>query len=99
MPADQPKQGFFAKLWNNYNHSFLFSLSLTYFNTGMSSKVDMGILYMFLNTYKLEPEKANMYMAYIGLPWTPKIVYGIVTHCFPICGSGKRSYVIIMGLL
>ena len=61
--------------------------------------VDMGILYMFLNTYKLEPEKANMYMAYIGLPWTPKIVYGIVMDCFPICGSGKRSYVIIMGLL
>jgi hypothetical protein len=33
------------------------------------------------------------------LPWTPKIVYGIFTDTFPILGSRKRSYLILMGLL
>jgi MFS family permease len=33
------------------------------------------------------------------LPWTPKIIYGIMSDTFPIFGSRKKSYLIIMGLL
>jgi hypothetical protein len=33
------------------------------------------------------------------MPWVPKLVYGIFTDTFPIFGSRKRSYLIIMGLL
>jgi MFS family permease len=40
-----------------------------------------------------------MLLSYLSLPWTPKLLYGIITDCFPICGSGKRSYVFIMGML
>ena len=32
-------------------------------------------------------------------PWTPKICYGLITDTFPIFGSRKRSYLIIMGLV
>jgi hypothetical protein len=35
----------------------------------------------------------------MGLPWTPKIVYGIFTDTFPLFGSRKRHYLIAMGLL
>ena len=31
------------------------------------------------------------------LPWTPKLFYGIITDTFPIFGSRKRSYIILMG--
>ena len=30
-------------------------------------------------------------------PWTPKIIYGIIADTFPIGGSRKRSYIILMG--
>lgn len=33
------------------------------------------------------------------LPWTPKIIYGILSDTFPLFGSRKKSYLIIMGLL
>ena len=33
------------------------------------------------------------------LPWTPKICYGVITDTFPIFGSRKKSYLILMGLL
>lgn len=33
------------------------------------------------------------------LPWTPKIFYGMITDTFPICGSRKKSYIILMSSL
>jgi hypothetical protein len=35
----------------------------------------------------------------MNLPWTIKIVYGIFTDTFPICGSRKRNYIILMGFI
>ena len=37
-------------------------------------------------------------MAYMTLPWTPKLLYGIFVDTFPICGS-KKSYIFLMGSL
>ena len=31
------------------------------------------------------------------LPWTPKLLYGVITDTFPICGSRKKSYLVLMG--
>jgi MFS family permease len=38
-------------------------------------------------------------MSIIALPWTPKLFYGIFTDTFPILGSSKRSYLILMGFI
>jgi len=35
----------------------------------------------------------------MNLPWTIKILYGIFTDTFPICGSRKRNYIILMGIV
>jgi hypothetical protein len=75
-------------------------LGLQYFNTGMvMSMIEVAIQYMFLQIYGIEPMKANLYLSYINLPWTPKILYGIITDCFPIFGSSKRAYIVLMGFV
>jgi len=33
------------------------------------------------------------------LSWTPKLFYGIISDTFPICGTRKKSYIIVMGFL
>ena len=35
----------------------------------------------------------------IGLPWSVKIIYGLTSDNIPICGTRRKSYIIIMGLL
>ena len=35
----------------------------------------------------------------LALPWAPKIVYGLITDSFPLCGSRKKHYLILMGLV
>jgi MFS family permease len=54
---------------------------------------------MFRNVYHLSPLQSSLLLSYISLPWIPKLLYGIITDVFPICGSGKRSYVFIMGMI
>lgn len=54
--------------------------------------------YLFLNYFQIPPTQATFYITLTNLPWSPKIFYGIITDCLPICGSGKRSYVFIMGM-
>jgi hypothetical protein len=90
---------FLKRLWSNYNGSFMFALGFQYFNTGAYSMIGMSMQYLFLNKYKLDPALATFYITLTNLPWSPKIVYGIVTDCLPICGSGKRAYVFLMGML
>ena len=33
------------------------------------------------------------------LSWTPKLFYGIISDTFPIMGTRKKSYIMLMGLL
>jgi MFS family permease len=61
--------------------------------------IQMAIQYMFWNTFNLNPSKATQYITYTNLPWSFKLFYGITTDCLPICGSTKRSYIFVMGML
>ena len=61
--------------------------------------IEIALLDIFKNTFNLEPSETQSLMSYVLLPWTPKIFYGIIIDTFPICGSRKRSYLIILGFL
>lgn len=89
---------FCTRLMSRYDNSFLFALGMQYFNTGMRSMVILAVQNLFESVYTLGTNQQSLYMSYINLPWAPKLVYGILTDSFPICGSGKRSYVVVMGI-
>ena len=38
-------------------------------------------------------------MSLISLPWSFKILYGLVSDNIPICGTRRKSWIIIMGLI
>ena len=51
------------------------------------------------NTYNMEPETLQYMMTIIAIPWGPKIFYGIITDTFPLCGSTKKNYIILLGFI
>ena len=61
--------------------------------------IGLAYMYSFMNFYVLTPSVTSQYTALISLPWTPKLFYGLFTDTFPILGSRKRNYLILMGLL
>ena len=89
-----------ARLYYNYDHNMLMSLFLQYFNQNLIISMGLLVIYDILsNEYKLEPAELATSTAIIAIPWAPKIFYGIIIDTFPICGSTKKSYLIILGTL
>ena len=38
-------------------------------------------------------------MSLISLPWSLKILYGLISDNVPICGTRRKSWLIIMGVV
>jgi len=47
----------------------------------------------------MDPGDMTMYMSMIHIPWSVKIIYGLISDNVPIAGTRRKSYIIIMGLL
>ena len=90
---------FLTRLFRTYDTHFLIAITFQYFNTGVKTMMTLALLDMFKNKYKLEPAYEQELQAILLLPWTPKLFYGIITDTFPICGSRKKSYIILMGMI
>lgn len=90
---------YICKLFKIYDNKFLMALGLQYLNTGMKSMTTLAFLDLFRSTYGLEPVETQSLMAAMTLSWTPKLFYGIVSDTFPIFGTRKKSYIMIMGFL
>lgn len=41
----------------------------------------------------------TLYMSIIHIPWSIKILYGLISDNVPIAGTRRKSYIILMGLL
>ena len=54
---------------------------------------------MLKNYYVLEPSKTQFYVTLVWLPWSLKIIYGVLADSFAPCGSRKKSWIIIWGLV
>ena len=51
------------------------------------------------NYYGLEPAKTSFWIAMIWIPWQLKILCGIIADSISICGSRKKSWIIVWALV
>ena len=49
--------------------------------------------------FDVDPDNVQTIIATILLPWAFKLIYGMLVDSVPICGSRKRSYIVLMGFL
>ena len=54
---------------------------------------------LFKTYLKLNPGEMTMHMSMIHLPWSVKIIYGLISDNVPIMGTRRKSYIVLMGLL
>ena len=75
------------------------ALGLQYINTGMKAMTALAFLDIYKTDYGLEPEQTQALIGTMSLSWTPKLFYGIISDTFPIFGTRKKSYIVVMGML
>jgi hypothetical protein len=54
---------------------------------------------LFKNVYDIEPAKAQVLGTMAMLPWAFKLLYGIISDNYPIFGSKRRLYMIILSVI
>ena len=74
-------------------------LAMQYFNQGTKVLVFLAASDMYKNHYHLEPGHVQTLKAFTFLPWSTKILYGLISDNFPIFGSRRKSYLLIMAVL
>ena len=90
--------GNWKKLYNKYDPTFLTMLGMQYFNQGTKVLVSLASSDLFKTYYKLDPGRVQTLTAFTYLPWSIKILYGLISDNLPICGSRRKSYLLIMAL-
>ena len=54
---------------------------------------------LFKTYMKMDPGDMTVFMSMIHLPWSIKIVYGLISDNVPIMGTRRKSYIVLMGVL
>ena len=54
---------------------------------------------LFKSVLLLEPGEQQSLQALVELPWSLKIVYGLISDNIPICGSRRKSYLVMAAVM
>jgi hypothetical protein len=75
-------------------------MCLAYFLQGFKVFLFLSVKDLFKQYLKLEPNESQFYSSLISLPWSFKILYGLLSDNLPLCGgSRRRAYVMLNGSL
>ena len=94
-----PILGKVIKLYDKYDTTFLNLLAMQYFNQGSKVLVSLATQDLFKAYYHLSPSQVQVLMAFIGIPWSLKLFYGIISDNLPVFGSRRRSYLLIFATI
>jgi hypothetical protein len=98
----QAKTGWFdgARTFvSRYDSMFLIMLGAQYFSQGSKVLLGLAASSLFKDTFKLEPGYLQVLSSFIGLPWSLKIFYGIISDNYPLYGSRRKSYLFLMSCI
>ena len=71
---------------------------MQYFNQGTKVLVYLASVDLFKAYYHLEPGRVQSIQAFTNIPWSIKIVYGLISDNVPIMGSRRKAYLVIMAI-
>jgi hypothetical protein len=54
---------------------------------------------LFKRYMHLDPGEVTQIWAIIYIPWGTKLLYGLISDNISLCGTKRKSYIVVMGLL
>ncbi|XP_042394451.1 probable folate-biopterin transporter 4 [Zingiber officinale] len=83
----------------SFGASFLWLVTMVYFNQGFRSFVWTAISYQMKDVLKLSPSSSQFLVSVAHSPWSIKPIYGILSDCIPINGRRRLPYLVIATIL
>jgi hypothetical protein len=94
-----PYYDFTKSLMNKYDGPFIVLLGIQNVNHGLWTVAVLACQDLFKTYMKMDPGDMTVFMSMIHLPWSIKIVYGLISDNVPIMGTRRKSYIVLMGVL
>ena len=94
-----PYYDFTVGLMNKYDGPFVVLLGIQNINHGLWTVAVLACQALFKTYFKMDPGDMTVFMSMIHLPWSIKIVYGLISDNVPILGTRRKSYIVLMGVL
>jgi hypothetical protein len=94
-----PYYDFYMELCSKFDAAFVTLLITMNLNQGLWHMVILATQDFFKVHLKMDPGVMTGYMSLIILPWSIKILYGLISDNVPIFGYRRKSYVIMMGVI
>jgi len=95
-----PYYDWIISLGCRFDISFVFILILQNINFGLFWTLVALVAQDLYKAYLYqEPADMAMYSSLMALPWSFKVLYGLITDNVPILGLKRRPYLILFGLL
>lgn len=79
--------------------SVIFVYLLSYANLGCLVFFVLEVKDYFKQYLKVEPSQLQQTTALMFIPWSVKLIYGMLSDCAPIYGYRRKSYLIINGVI
>ena len=94
-----PYYDFTVELMNKFDKPFIILLAIQNVNHGLWTIAILACQDLFKQYLSMDPGDMTLYMSIIHLPWSIKILYGLISDNIPIAGTRRKSYIVIMGML
>ena len=90
---------FCRRVWNKYDRNFLIVYGVQYSNAGLKFLQTIALQDLFKNYYELEPSQTQLFITLVWVPWSLKLIYGVLADSIQICGSRKKAWIVLWGLI
>ena len=88
-----------GSIYNRFDKPFVTFFIVQNINHGLWIVATLAAKDYFKEYLGIDPGEMQIYTSIIHIPWSFKILYGLISDNLPLCGTRRKSYLIIMGIL
>jgi MFS family permease len=86
-------------MYDRFDMPFVTFFIVQNINHGMWIIASLAVKDYYKAYLGLEPGDMALYNSIIHIPWSFKILYGLISDNVPLCGTRRKSYLVIMGII
>lgn len=86
-------------MYERFDKPFMTFFIVQNINHGLWIAAVLAVKDYFKAYLKLDPGEQQAMLSIVHLPWSFKILYGLISDNVPILGTRRKSYLVVMGII
>lgn len=88
-----------GSMYERFDGTFVTFFIVQNINHGLWVAATLAVKDYYKEYLHLDPGEMQIYISIIHIPWSFKILYGLISDNVPIFGTRRKSWLVIMGLV